>query len=647
MSSDSGQSAKRGWDSDFRRFSGTPSVAIVEKLLLFLPGSSREQVHAWRDSIPRLQREVGEVVQVDTAAGSYTAILEYELPMESRRTDAIFLLRANVVVAELKGKGNASDADIDQAHAYARDLRCYHGECDGRDVIPVLVATHATGFVKLERGVHVMGPDHLDKFLASYRGLEGSEAISPSRFLAEDAYRPLPTLVSAARELFHHGTLRRVKRAAAATDPAAECISEIIHESARTKTRRLVLLTGVPGAGKTLVGLRIVHSHFIDDLAVARSGKKSTAPAVFLSGNGPLVTVLQYELKGAGGGGKVFVRDVKNYVKRHESNRSLVPSEHVLVYDEAQRAYDAAMVAEKHPHFSSRARSEPEMFVEFAQRIPEWCVVIALIGSGQEIHKGEEGGVQLWARAIAALGTANRWIVHGPHQLHDFFAKARFEASESLSLDVSLRSHLAHDVHSFVGGLVDRTPAKPEFQAVLGRRLMEEGHDLRITRDLQAGKQYLRVRYEKDRQARFGLVASSRDRDLPRFGVQNDFQTTKRLKFGPWYGDAENEVGGYSCRHLRECVTEFGAQGLELDATLIAWGTDFQLRDGAWSIERMAKYKRSGTKVHDPLQLRANAYRVLLTRARDASVVFLPDLHELDETYSYLVNCGFRPLVAD
>lgn len=644
MTAEDNSSARRGWDSDFRRFNSTPSSAIVDKLRGFLPGSSIEQVRAWQDSIPRLQREIGEIVLIDTAAGSYTALLEYELPMESRRADAIFLLRSNVVVAELKGKAKASDADIDQAHAYVRDLRCYHAECEEREVVPVLVATQAKGYVQCERGVYVIGPDYLDEFLASRQGDAGAEPNNAQRFLSEDAYRPLPTLVAAARELFRDGTLRQVKRAAAATDGAVEHISEIVHEAARTRSRRLVLLTGVPGAGKTLVGLRMVHSHFIDDLAVARAGKKPTVPAVFLSGNGPLVTVLQYELKGAGGGGKVFVRDVKNYVKRYETKMHLVPSEHVLVYDEAQRAYDAAMVAEKHPDLADRARSEAEMFVDFAERIPEWCVVVALIGGGQEIHKGEEGGIEQWAKAIADSNSADKWVVHGPNRLRGLFEDHKFETSDALSLDQSLRSHLAFEVHAFVAGLVADSPAIPEVQRELAKRLTEQGHDLRITRDLILAKAYLHERYKENADARYGLVASSRDRDLVRFGVQNDFQTTKRLKFGPWYGDSELAVGGYSCRHLRECVTEFGAQGLELDSALIAWGTDFQFHEGKWSIDRMAKYKRSGTKVLDPKQLRANAYRVLLTRARDASVVYVPDLRELDETYGYLEACGFRIL---
>lgn len=335
--------------------------------------------------------------------------------MESRRADAVFLLHESVVVMELKGKSRPSDADIDQAHAYARDLRCYHAECENREVHALLVPTSASGDRGTVRGVRICGPDVLDAVIDEYDARGQSEVVDPRRFLSGDAYRPL--LVSAARELFLHGTLRRIKRAAAATDGAADAVSRIVHSAAHSRTRHLVLLTGVPGAGKTLVGLRLVHSHFIDDLAISRANGKPTAPAVFLSGNGPLVEVLQYELRSAGGNGKTFVRGVKDYVKHHSSPGKRVPSEHVLVYDEAQRAYDSAMVAAKHPEMAQTAKSEPELFVEFAERIPEWCVVIGLIGGGQEIHTGEEAGAIQWARAIAASPKCRDWIVHGPPTL--------------------------------------------------------------------------------------------------------------------------------------------------------------------------------------------------------------------------------------
>jgi DUF2075 family protein len=153
----------------------------------------------------------------------------------------------------------------------------------------------------------------------------------------------------------------------------------------------------------------------------------------------------------------------------------------------------------------------------------------------------------------------------------------------------------------------------------------------------------MRERYAEHQEARYGLVESAKDRDLVDFGIPNDFQSTKRIQFGPWYSDPEEAYGRKSCRHLETVVTEFGAQGLELDAVLLAWGTDLQMRNGKWSNHRARGYKR-GAKVRDPYQLRLNAYRVLLTRGRDATVVFVPPLDELEETFAYLKNCGFQGL---
>ena len=645
-SSVSDLAARRGWASTAADFVAADTATVMESLEAFVPDASPQQRRAWRDSVAALRRALKDAAARDAAASGWGVVLEYELPMEARRVDAALLLGGAVAVLEFKGKAQPSDADLDQAHAYARDLRCYHAACDGRTVRPVLVAMRAAGEHGRERGVHVCGPDALAQALAATAEASG-RPLPLEELLDAAAYRPLPTLVAAARELFRTHELRWVPRAAAETDAAAGAVSRVVHEAARTSTRRLVLLTGVPGAGKTLVGLRTVHAHFLDDLAPAREGGgRHTAPAVFLSGNGPLVEVLQYELRDAGGGGRAFVRGVKDYVARYDRDPRLVPPEHVLVFDEAQRAYDAAMVAEKHRLAPSQARSEPEHFVSFACRVPEWCVVLGLIGGGQEIHKGEEAGLGRWAEAIRRGPERAAWTVHGPEAVADVFAGLPFESDPALSLDLSLRSHLAFGLHRFVGRLLESEPTPAAELARLATALTGQGHDLRLTRDLESARAYLRERYAGDRRARFGLLASSRDRELVRFGVANDFQATSRVRFGPWYGDDEDAPGGRSCRHLRECVTEFGAQGLELDAVLVAWGTDFAVTaDGTWSVERMARYQRRGAPVREPWTLRANAYRVLLTRARDATVVFVPPLAELDRTHGRLLSVGFRPLM--
>lgn len=633
--------APYGWSSDFPTFRVTEPRVVRGRLQDFLPNAEASQVRAWDDSIPRLQREVGESLDAHESAAGYSAILEYELPLEFRRPDVLLLVGSAVIVLELKGKEVPSQADLDQTAAYARDLRAYHRDCDGRPVYAVVVPTRAKGYAGERGGVHIAGPDAIDALIANFADARDRLPLSADTFLQADAYRPLPTLVQAARELFTTGTLRDIWRARANTDPAVNQIESIVRGAAAAKRRRLILLTGVPGAGKTLVGLRLAHAHYLDDLVVARpGGHKPTAPAVFLSGNGPLVQVLQYQMKQAGGDGKTFVRDVKGYVKAYSSRRSAVPPEHVLIFDEAQRSWDAEMVAAK-GHTDSNL-SEAELFVQFAERIPEWCTIVGLIGTGQEIHLGEEGGLGLWRKAVEGSGSPTDWEVHGPPQLTDLFRDSTvpFIPSPQLSLDAEIRFHLAKDVHPFVDALL-RGDADVARQHVAHLA----GHDfhLRMTRSLDTAKAYLRERYAEHKLARFGLIASSRDRDLIHFGVRNDFNWTKNVKVGPWYVDGDGSP--VSCRQLEEVVTEFAAQGLELDAALLCWGTDLIREDGRWSTTRARGYKK-GSNVRDPFQLRLNAYRVLLTRGRDGTVIFVPPIAAMDETWDYLARCAVAPLSA-
>ena len=633
--------ARHGWASSFPVFRAARASEVVAQLSAFIGEPSGEQVRAWDESIPPLQGEVGEVLGRESRAAGYEAILEYELPLEFRRPDAILLAGGSIFVLEMKGKARPLQADIDQAAAYARDLRAYHRECESRPVHPLLVLTKARGHVGERAGVQIVGMDAIDDVVERLNGVATPNPVEPEKFLARTAYRPLPSLVEAARELFQSRTLRRIHRAASATEPAVAAITSIIHEAAAAGDRRLILLTGLPGAGKTLVGLQVAHASFLDDLAVDRGDGRPTAPAVFLSGNGPLVEVLQYELRSAGGGGRAFVRGVKQYVDTYSKSPTSVPPEHVLIFDEAQRAFDAKKVSKVHGS-NPNGRSEPEHFVEFARRVPGWCVVIALIGGGQEIHEGEEGGLGLWRMAVEEASHSSRWIVHGPPGAAQYFrGYPDTRLDDRLHLGSELRYHVATRQHEFVAGLIGETESADLPR--IAHDLDMAGYHLRITRDLDVAKSYLRTRYADDPTARFGMIASSRDKDLERLGMPNGWNSTKNVRYGPWYAEGEDDPSGRSCRLLRDCVTEFGAQGLELDAVLLGWGTDYVLEGGKWTNAAMRRYARDSL-VEDPFRLRRNAYRVLLTRARDATVVYVPPLRPLDETYAHLVASGFVSL---
>ena len=241
---------------------------------------------------------------------------------------------------------------------------------------------------RFERNVHVCPADQLDELINQFDS-QGDHPIDPPEFLAAEAYKPLPSLVTAARKLFFEKRPPQLWRSIANTDDAVCAVQRVIQEARATRTRRLVLLTGVPGAGKTLVGLRVAHAPRMNPM----DGEREWPGAIFLSGNGPLVDVLQYVLES-----KVFVRPVKAYVNRHRNHSSLIPNENVVIFDEAQRAHDAGRVSEVHR--AQGQQSEPELLIEFAERRPDWAVVVGLIGNGQEIHVGEEGGIGLWVRAL-------------------------------------------------------------------------------------------------------------------------------------------------------------------------------------------------------------------------------------------------------
>lgn len=629
---DSARYAGYGWTSDVPAFTRTEPRVIRARLHEFVDDASPEQLRAWDASIPWLQRECRELEARDGYTCEYTAILEYELPRDFRRPDVIVLQRGCVVVLELKGARYPSRAALDQAWGYARDLAAYHSACAGRAVHPVLVTSAGPEEPTIIEGIHHVCPQGLDALLFRLNETDAT-AVTPEEFLSANAYSPLPTIVKAARELFHKRELPLIKRARAATEPALAAITAIAHEAARTKTRRLVLLGGVPGSGKTLIGLQLVHAGWVDDLAVDRGNGKPTAPAVYLSGNGPLVEVLQDALREGDRNGRTFVQGIKAYVRQYSRRGAATPPEHLIVFDEAQRAHDAEHFASVHR--APVDKSEPEQLIGFCERIPEWCVLVALIGEGQAIHVGEEVGVPLWADAVSKASERNRWEVHAtPAVLECFSGKGvRMQADRVLSLDTEIRFHLTPRIHQWVAGILGDDDTSE--LSTLGREVFEGGHRFLVTRDLDSAKSYLRERYAGAPEARYGVLASSKDKWLFSYGVDNTYQTTKRLRVGRWYNAPPDSHD--SCCELQTVATEFSSQGLELDCALVAWGSDLLWTDGGWS---MAHSRGTRKPMRDPLTVRKNVYRVLLTRGRDGTVIFLPPDGRLDQTMDRLLSSG-------
>ena len=626
-----------GWHSDLPTFQQSSPAEVVERLNRFVRNAGEPQYKAWQAYVPALQHECRELSQQDELAPSYSTILEYELPYDLRRADLIVLERAAVVLTELKGYRGLSQGAIDQLLGYARDLRAYHAACANRPLVPVLVTAAASRTPSKRSGVIICHPSNFHTVLAEIAATHPGLPLHADEFVSLRAYVPLPTIVQAARQLFETRELPYIRRARAATDPALQEITDVAHQAAKDSTRHLVLLSGIPGSGKTLVGLQLAHARWLDDLAEPREAGGPAPAGVYLSGNDPLVLVLQDALRDAGGGGQTFVRAIKKYVNHYSKRSSGNPPEHLIVFDEAQRAHDAERVA--HVHGTEVGPSEPEHLLRFCERIPRWNVLVALIGTGQAIHVGEEVGVPLWREAIDAVSHSGQWSVHCAPNLAEHFegASCKLRVTPKLNLDTELRFHFTKDVHRFVEGLLtDDAPARLR---ALADSLFANDFRFWITRDLEAAKTYLRDRYSQAPIARYGLVASSKDKVLPRFNVDNTYQTTKQLRFGRWYNAEPSDP--LSCCQLNTVATEFASQGLELDFALLAWGSDLRRVAGRWSDDRSGGYQ---IPVRDRLALRKNVYRVLLTRGRDGSVVFVPRTAELDETWTHLLDCGLREL---
>ncbi|MDP9372505.1 MAG: DUF2075 domain-containing protein, partial [Chloroflexota bacterium] len=272
-------------------------------------------------------------------------------------------------------------------------------------------------------------------------------------------------------------------------------------------------------------------------------------------------------------------------------------------------------------------------FLRLGERMPGWALVVGLIGEGQEIHLGEEAGLGQWNDALAT--TRQPWTVHCPAKVARFFhAAARVCPDDRLDLTTSLRSHLAEDVHRWVRELLE---GQLDAAAQTAGTVAAQGFDMYATRDLDAATAYVRERYEGQVDKRYGLLASSKAKNLAPYGIRTDWSSTKNLREGPWYNDPPGSR--HSCCQLRDVATEFASQGLELDFPIIGWGSDLSWRGGAWVSPPQPR-----SKAREPHRLRLNSYRVLLTRGRDGFIVFVPPEPGLDATYQALVRGGLQVL---
>jgi hypothetical protein len=608
-----------GWSGSIRSFLDAPGSVIEHSLQdhivgLFGHGASQSQINAWSEEVEIVKTTFRNLAISRQDCLNWSLIFEFELPLEGgRRPDVLLLGPGTLIVIEFKQDSQVNRAAVDQVAAYARDLSEYHSETHDLEVDAVLVPTRARGLNSKTDNVHSISPDLLT---AKFDNLPSKEPISLAEWLDGD-YAPLPTLIAAAKMIFNNERLPAIKRAESlGVARAVTALKEIASDAQEHSQRAMAFVSGVPGAGKTLVGLQFVHQESADHVN-----------AVFLSGNGPLVDVLSGALRS-----NVFVKDLHSFIKTH-GQTDKIPKQHIIVFDEAQRAWDAEHMNNK----NQVSFSEPELLVGIGERIEGWATLVGLIGQGQEINTGEEAGISGWSDALESSQNGQSWHVYTPPRFTHEFRNQTVTVIPELDLTKSLRSRKAEDLHQWVENLLE---GNVRLAALDAMKMSNDEFNVFITRDLATAKEYLHSRYEGHVDARYGILASAKDKTLPTYGILNGFMDTKRVKFRDWYNNPKGEIN--SCANLEEPMTEFGCQGLELDMALVAWGDDFLWDGSKWEMRKM----RTRFPQKDPHTLRKNSYRVLLTRSRDGLIVFLPPLEKFDFTEMVLLAGGAKPLTS-
>lgn len=577
-----------------------------------------------------------------------TVFLEFDVPRIGSRIDAVLIAGPAVFVIEFKvGEREFRMGDRNQVWDYALDLKNFHQASHAAPIVPILVATEtadvAPGLLDpADDGVFppmMCNADGLGKALRLAMARVGGAALDAIVW-ARAPYQPTPTIIEAAQALYAHHSVDAIARHDAGArnlGVTSQRVEEIIDLARTTGRKAIVFVTGVPGAGKTLVGLNVA------------TRKRDAAPthAVFLSGNGPLVKVLREALardemarlrkkKDKTRKGEVqqkikaFIQNVHHF--RDEGlNHEGPPSDRVVIFDEAQRAWDRAMTADFMRRKKGRpgfTQSEPEFLLSYLDRHNDWAVVICLVGGGQEINRGE-AGISAWLEAVASSFPG--WSAHispnltdseydAGHAIQSLGTKATVATDESLHLSVSMRSFRAEHVSRFVKAVLDRDVADArDLLARIGPR-----YPIALTRDLSRAKAWIRRRARGSE--RFGLVASSGAQRLKPHAID------VRNEVDPVHYFLNDRDDTRSSFYLEDAATEFQVQGLELDWVVVNWDADFRFARDAWSCHSFKASRWERMKKEERRNYLKNAYRVLLTRARQGMVIFVPPGSATDST---------------
>lgn len=664
-----GESIADFLDDDEKRIIGELAIASRHD-------SNEETLESWSEEIRVMKSAVKDY------GGSGSLFMEYNIPRLGRRADVIALIDNVVFVLEFKAMNDEFTREAYlQVWDYALDLKNFQLGSRDRKIIPIVVATKAPDkdcqYILEHYEDDVYQPIMSNgKLLGSYiekvlEKLQPEHDFSFERDIrwAKSGYEPTPTIVEAATALFNHQTVDDITKHDADLDTATKTIDRIIANSKRSRRKAICFVTGVPGAGKTLIGLQTAIRHF---------DPEHHEGAVYLSGNYPLVEVLQEALardyvkhdreriaaaKAKGGKTakattkkeakskvKSFIQMIHHYRDTYlegiringnrlepipgyftsHQDKAYIPSEHVAIFDEAQRAWTrselARFLADKTKGRTNVLNdfpySESEFLISTINRREDWGVVICLIGGGQEINKGE-AGIGEWVSAI------NRryqdWDVyisdrltgeeyeHG--RMFDIIDKSHLHVESGLHLAVSMRSFRAEKVATFVHQLL---ALEPEKAAATLKELNR--YPIVLTRSLDKAKQWLREHQRGTE--RMGILASSKADRLKAISINVRYQPD----FVEWFLAGDDDIR--SSNRLEDTLTEFKVQGLEIDWACIAWDADMRLNKEHtewehWELRSGTRWQHINSEIRQRYQI--NAYRVLLTRARQGMIIVVPE----------------------
>ena len=585
---------------------------------------------------------------------------EFIIPRMGKRADCVLVLAGVVLVLEFKvNSANFDRHAIDQAHDYALDLKNFHRGSHSAAIVPILVATKSTSIAAdvtfapdLVAAPLQTGAAGIRTAIQSVLATTNAPNLDPERWAAS-GYQPTPTIIEAAQALYQSHDVQEIARSDAGAKNLQTTdtrIAEIIERSKTRGRKSICFITGVPGAGKTLAGLNI---------AAKRAAKHADEHAVFLSGNGPLVDVLREALardqtSREGIKKSYALRKVRTFVQNihHFRDEYLLdqnpPIEKVVVFDEAQRAWTKEQASKfmqtKRGH-AGFSQSEPEFLISVMDRHSDWCTIVCLIGGGQEINTGEAGLLE-WLTALQ--DRFHDWDVHASALLDDrhytiapeairLLQTDRVTKHPDLHLSVSMRSFRAERLSAFVGAVLDGNAedAKQLFTAIKGK------YPIWLTRDLERARGWLRAVSRGSE--RFGLVASSGAHRLRPEGIH----IKSSIDPSSWFLNDRSDVR--SSYYLEDVATEFDIQGLELDWVGVCWDADLRYGTSNWESHAFRGTKWQNVRTDERKLYLTNAYRVLLTRARQGMVIFVPEGGDADPTrprefydgtYELLKCCG-------